>query len=71
MPPKRLALRVTLTAWTLLLNAVTTQVQGFQSVVVKGSRFMKMERVVDALMALPSAPQKMANHDHKGAVHAA
>ena len=55
----------------LLLNAVTTQVQGFQSVVVKGSRFMKMERVVDALMSLPSAPQTMANHDHKGAVHAA
>ena len=55
----------------LLLNAVTTQVQGFQSVVVKGSRFMQMERVVDALMALPSVPQKMANNDHKGAVHAA
>jgi UDP-N-acetylmuramoyl-tripeptide--D-alanyl-D-alanine ligase len=55
----------------LLLNAVTTQVQGFQSVVVKGSRFMKMERVVDALMSLPSASKTMANHDHKGAVHAA
>jgi UDP-N-acetylmuramoyl-tripeptide--D-alanyl-D-alanine ligase len=55
----------------LLLDAVTTQVKGFQSVVVKGSRFMQMERVVDALMALPSVPQKMANNDHKGAVHAA
>ena len=54
-----------------LLNAVTSQVQSFQSVVVKGSRFMKMERVVEALVSLPSAPEKMANNDHKGAVHAA
>ena len=55
----------------LLLNAVTAQVQSFQSVVVKGSRFMKMERVIEALVSLPSAQKQMANNDHKGAVHAA
>jgi UDP-N-acetylmuramoyl-tripeptide--D-alanyl-D-alanine ligase len=33
-----------------LLAAVTHNVTPFQSVVVKGSRFMKMERVVEALL---------------------
>jgi UDP-N-acetylmuramoyl-tripeptide--D-alanyl-D-alanine ligase len=55
----------------MLLSAVTAQDQSFQSVVVKGSRFMKMERVVEALVSLSSAPKKMANNDQKGAVHAA
>lgn len=34
-----------------LLLAVSAQVEGFHSVVVKGSRFMQMERVVQALLS--------------------
>jgi UDP-N-acetylmuramoyl-tripeptide--D-alanyl-D-alanine ligase len=52
-----------------LLAAVTAQVDGFQSMVVKGSRFMKMERVVQALLSR-GEDQKTQNNK-KGESHAA
>ncbi|WP_019430217.1 UDP-N-acetylmuramoyl-tripeptide--D-alanyl-D-alanine ligase [Limnohabitans sp. Rim47] len=52
-----------------LLAAVTAQVGEFQSVVVKGSRFMKMERVVEALLSLGEAHHTQYNN--KGEAHAA
>jgi UDP-N-acetylmuramoyl-tripeptide--D-alanyl-D-alanine ligase len=53
-----------------LLVAVTAGVEGFQSVVIKGSRFMKMERVVEALMATSRANNRQENNK-KGEAHAA
>jgi UDP-N-acetylmuramoyl-tripeptide--D-alanyl-D-alanine ligase len=52
-----------------LLDAVIPNVANFQSVVVKGSRFMKMERVVEALQSQVSAPKNHQNN--KGEAHAA
>ncbi len=52
-----------------LLLVVTEQVGEFQSVVVKGSRFMKMERVVEALLA--SGDVHPTQHNNKGEAHAA
>ena len=40
-----------------LQEAVLKDIAHFQSVVVKGSRFMKMERVVDVLRALTESHQ--------------
>jgi UDP-N-acetylmuramoyl-tripeptide--D-alanyl-D-alanine ligase len=48
-----------------LCEAVLAQVTNFQSVVVKGSRFMKMEQVVDAVV------QQAAEINKKGEAHAA
>ena len=53
-----------------LLEAVTAQVDAFQSVVVKGSRFMKMERVVQALLSRGD-DKNIHNKDKKGEPHAA
>ena len=53
-----------------LLEAVTAQVRGFQSLVVKGSRFMKMERVVQALLSRGD-DKNIHNKDKKGEPHAA
>jgi UDP-N-acetylmuramoyl-tripeptide--D-alanyl-D-alanine ligase len=50
-----------------LLAAVAQHAVQFQSIVVKGSRFMKMERVVEALQALASGQE----HNKKGEAHAA
>ena len=52
-----------------LLAAVTAQVDGFQSVVVKGSRFMKMERVVQALLS--RGEDQNSQNNKKGESHAA
>ena len=52
-----------------LLASVTAQVGQFRSVVVKGSRFMKMERVVQALQSNSTADTK--NHNKKEEPHAA
>ena len=53
-----------------LLNVATAQVEAFQSVLVKGSRFMKMERVVEALLSTGAAHH--AQHKNKkGEPHAA
>ena len=52
-----------------LLASVTAQVGQFRSVVVKGSRFMKMERVVQALQSNSTADTK--NHNKKEESHAA
>lgn len=52
-----------------LLLAVIEQVGEFQSVVVKGSRFMKMERVVEAILA--SGDVHPNQHNNKGEAHAA
>ena len=49
-----------------LLAAVQAHVQDFQSIVVKGSRFMKMEQVVQALVQ-----QAEDINNKKGEVHAA
>jgi UDP-N-acetylmuramoyl-tripeptide--D-alanyl-D-alanine ligase len=53
-----------------LLVAVAQHAAHFQSMVVKGSRFMKMERVVEAVQALDlsNSPQ---HHNKKGEAHAA
>ena len=51
-----------------LLAMVTAQVGQFKSVVVKGSRFMKMERVVEALL---SKGEDHKNKPQKGELHAA
>ena len=40
-----------------LQEAILKDISRFQSVVVKGSRFMKMERVVESLRALAESPQ--------------
>jgi UDP-N-acetylmuramoyl-tripeptide--D-alanyl-D-alanine ligase len=52
-----------------LLAVITGQVDGFQSVVVKGSRFMKMERVVQALLSRGEDQNNQNNK--KGESHAA
>ena len=52
-----------------LLAAVTAQVDDFQSVVVKGSRFMKMERVVQALLS--RGEDQNSQNNKKGELHAA
>ena len=52
-----------------LLAAVTQNVGKFQSVVVKGSRFMKMERVVEALLSQDSV--NSTHQNKKGEAHAA
>ncbi len=49
-----------------LLDAVRAQAPKVQSIVVKGSRFMKMEQVVEALVQLASDI-----HNKKGEAHAA
>jgi UDP-N-acetylmuramoyl-tripeptide--D-alanyl-D-alanine ligase len=51
-----------------LLAVAQAQVGQFQSVLVKGSRFMKMERVVQALL---SAGEDNKNNKKKGEAHAA
>jgi UDP-N-acetylmuramoyl-tripeptide--D-alanyl-D-alanine ligase len=50
-----------------LLAAVAQHAVQFQSIVVKGSRFMKMERVVETLQALANGQE----HKKKGEAHAA
>jgi UDP-N-acetylmuramoyl-tripeptide--D-alanyl-D-alanine ligase len=50
-----------------LLAAVAQHAVQFQSIVVKGSRFMRMERVVEALQALTNGQE----HNKKGEAHAA
>jgi UDP-N-acetylmuramoyl-tripeptide--D-alanyl-D-alanine ligase len=52
-----------------LLSVVTAQVDGFHSVVVKGSRFMKMERVVQALLS--RGEDQNSQNNQKGGPHAA
>jgi UDP-N-acetylmuramoyl-tripeptide--D-alanyl-D-alanine ligase len=52
-----------------LLAAVTAQLGEFHSVVVKGSRFMKMERVVQALLS--RGEEKNTQNNKKGEPHAA
>jgi UDP-N-acetylmuramoyl-tripeptide--D-alanyl-D-alanine ligase len=52
-----------------LLAMVTQQISQFQSVVVKGSRFMKMERVVESLQS--QAPMNPTQPNKKGEAHAA
>jgi len=52
-----------------LLTSVTAQVGQFRSVLVKGSRFMKMERVVQALQSQSTAESNKNNI--KGEPHAA
>ncbi len=53
-----------------LLTAATGSLGEFRSVVVKGSRFMKMERVVQALQS-HSDDKNSQNNDEKGEPHAA
>lgn len=53
-----------------LLATVTAEVDAFQSVVVKGSRFMKMEQVVEALLSRGDANHSQHNNK-KGESHAA
>ena len=53
-----------------LLTAATGSLGEFRSVVVKGSRFMKMERVVQALQS-HSEDKNSENNDEKGEPHAA
>ena len=53
-----------------LLAAVTAHVGDFRSVVVKGSRFMKMEQVVEALLSRGDANQ-IQHNNKKGEPHAA
>jgi UDP-N-acetylmuramoyl-tripeptide--D-alanyl-D-alanine ligase len=52
------------------LEAVHQSAEQFQSIVVKGSRFMKMERVVEALQALDGESAHLHNNK-KGEAHAA
>jgi UDP-N-acetylmuramoyl-tripeptide--D-alanyl-D-alanine ligase len=52
------------------LAAVLAQVGEFQSVVVKGSRFMKMEQVVEALLSRGDANNSQHNNK-KGEPYAA
>jgi UDP-N-acetylmuramoyl-tripeptide--D-alanyl-D-alanine ligase len=53
-----------------LLAEVTPHIGDFQSVVVKGSRFMKMERVVEALLSQGAVHNSTPTH-HKGEAHVA
>ncbi|MBM3397143.1 MAG: UDP-N-acetylmuramoyl-tripeptide--D-alanyl-D-alanine ligase [Betaproteobacteria bacterium] len=53
-----------------LLAAVRQNAVRFQSMVVKGSRFMKMERVVEAVLAMDLANDQAHNHQ-QGEAHAA
>jgi UDP-N-acetylmuramoyl-tripeptide--D-alanyl-D-alanine ligase len=53
-----------------LLAAVRQNAARFQSMVVKGSRFMKMERVVEAVLAMDLAKGQAYNHQ-QGEAHAA
>jgi UDP-N-acetylmuramoyl-tripeptide--D-alanyl-D-alanine ligase len=53
-----------------LLAAVQQSAAQFLSIVVKGSRFMKMERVIEALQAMDGAGSD-AHHNKKGEAHAA
>ncbi|WP_416547506.1 UDP-N-acetylmuramoyl-tripeptide--D-alanyl-D-alanine ligase [Limnohabitans sp. DCL3] len=53
-----------------LLTVTTAQVEAFQSVLVKGSRFMKMERIVEALLTTGAAHHAQHNNK-KGEPHAA
>jgi UDP-N-acetylmuramoyl-tripeptide--D-alanyl-D-alanine ligase len=68
MHPRPLVPHSTFADMDSLLAVATAQVGQFQSVVVKGSRFMQMERVVDAVV------QQAADHkenNKKGEPHAA
>ena len=49
------------------LLAALPEAPAASSVLVKGSRFMRMERVVAALKAMPASPST----EHAGAAHAA
>ncbi len=51
---------------TALRDAVLSEARNFQSIVVKGSRFMKMEQVVEALVQ-----QAAEINNKKGEAHAA
>jgi UDP-N-acetylmuramoyl-tripeptide--D-alanyl-D-alanine ligase len=53
-----------------LLAHVLQNAHQFQSVVVKGSRFMKMERVVEALLSR-GEDRRTEHHHQKGEAHAA
>ncbi len=53
-----------------LSNAVLADLPHYRSVLVKGSRFMKMERVVQAIEAAASMPERNTIND-KEAAHAA
>jgi UDP-N-acetylmuramoyl-tripeptide--D-alanyl-D-alanine ligase len=50
-----------------LQEAVVSHMPGCSSVVIKGSRFMKMERVVESLRVLTASAQAT----ERGSVHAA